>query len=784
MPSTFSRAHLALIIGALPLDAAALAAEASAEMEAAPAAEEDAAPDPNAIVVTARRRGEEVQDVPISIAVLDARQLDATGTYNVQRLTQLQPSVQYYASNPRNSAINIRGLGAPFGLTNDGIEQGVGLYIDQVYYSRPAASSFDFIDIEQIEVLRGPQGTLYGKNTTAGAISITTRKPSFRTEGRFEASAGNLDFFQFKGSLSGALGEKLAGRIALSRTVRQGTLRNVLTGQDLNEQDNIGLRGALLWTAREGLDVTLRADWSRQNPDCCGQVYASVAPTLRAANRQFEGLAAAAGYAPPSRNAFDRLIDNDSPLRAEQDFGGASLMIELDTGLGQLTSVSAWRSWSWNPSNDRDFIGLPITTVSANPSEQRQLTQEVRLASSGENRLDFVVGLFAYRQVIDSVGQQEQGRLAALWLLGPAQAGNAAVLDGYRQDTRIHFENNSFAGFGRLTWRLSDTLTLEPGLRLNYDTKQAQYSAVVSGGIANPTPAQIAIQRGVLSPQAYDVDFKDFNVSGDFNIAWKPIENLLLYGVYSRTFKPGGVNLSGLPADAAGIPIQAAATVDPENVQSYEVGLKSDLYGLRFNLAAFTTRINDYQATVVNNQVGVLRGYLSNAEKVRVRGVEVEVAANPADWLSLYANAAFTDAKYVDFRDAPCAIEFTGGPQVCDISGGELPGVSRWTAAFGGEASQSGLGGTVYLGLDGSYRSSFSSNPSPSPFVRIDGYALVSLRAGWRNDAGWNAFAWVRNLADTEYFDFLSTQPGGSGLIVGQPGDPRTWGVTIGKRWR
>lgn len=170
---------------------------------------------------------------------------------------------------------------------------------------------------------------------------------------------------------------------------------------------------------------------------------------------------------------------------------------------------------------------------------------------------------------------------------------------------------------------------------------------------------------------------------------------------------------------------------------------------------------------------------------VRVRGVEVELVASPADWLSFYVNAAYTDARYVDFADAPCPIEFTGGPQVCHISGGELPGVSRWAAAFGGEGARPvSTAAQVYFGVDGSYRSSFSSNPSPSPFVRIAGHALVSLRAGVRTDTGWNAFAWVRNLTDAEYFDFLSVQPGGSGLIVGQPGDPRTWGVTVGKRWR
>jgi iron complex outermembrane receptor protein len=165
------------LLAAAPAQAAAPVAPAE------PAADQGTSPVVDDIVITARRRSENVQDVPLAVSVVDSRTLESTGSFNVARLTQLQPSLQFYSTNPRNSAANIRGLGAPFGLTNDGIEQGVGVYIDQVYNSRIAAATFDFLDVEQVEVLRGPQGTLYGKNTTAGAINITTRAPSFTFEG-------------------------------------------------------------------------------------------------------------------------------------------------------------------------------------------------------------------------------------------------------------------------------------------------------------------------------------------------------------------------------------------------------------------------------------------------------------------------------------------------------------------------------------------------------------------------------------------------------------------------
>ena len=191
----------------LVLPATAFAAPAA---EAAADSADDAAI--GEILVTARRRQEAIQDVPLAISVVDAKAIEATGSFNVAKLTQLQPSLQFYSTNPRNSAANIRGLGAPFGLTNDGIEQGVGIYVDQVYYSRIASATFDFLDVDRVEVLRGPQGTLYGKNTTAGAINVTSRLPTFTPEMNVEISGGNLDFVQAKASASRATGTGCGSR--------------------------------------------------------------------------------------------------------------------------------------------------------------------------------------------------------------------------------------------------------------------------------------------------------------------------------------------------------------------------------------------------------------------------------------------------------------------------------------------------------------------------------------------------------------------------------------------
>jgi iron complex outermembrane receptor protein len=461
-----------------------IAATAAVALAPAPAPDAPAAAEPDAlvapepditdIVVTARRKAEGLQDVPLAISAVEGAVLDATGAFNIQRLQQLAPTVNFFSSNPRNSAIIIRGLGAPFGLTNDGIEQGVGLYIDQVYYSRPAAASFDFVDVERIEILRGPQGTLYGKNTTSGAITITTRRPSFDTEGRAELSFGNYGFVQAKGSISGPLADdRLAIRVSAVGTRRSGTGLNAFNDQPVQELDNVGGRVSLLWQPRDNLSVLFAGDYNRQDPECCGQVFVRVAPTLRPANRQFESLAAASGYQPTSRDPFDRIVDADSPLDAKQRFGGGSVLVELDTGSLSLTSVTAFRFWDWLPSNDRDFTSLPITTISANPSQQDQWTQEFRAAGPISRRLDFVAGLFLYNQKIRSTGIQEQGSAASLWLLGPAPGNTPELLDGLRQDTDIDYSNTSIAGYGEIDFALTPAISIRPGIRLNWDKMQA-----------------------------------------------------------------------------------------------------------------------------------------------------------------------------------------------------------------------------------------------------------------------------------------------------------------------
>jgi len=772
---------------ATPLETAADSAGPNVEQ---PPAAAPALQPGDRVIVTARRVEEDVQDVPIPVAVLSADLLSETGALNVGKLNQLVPSVQFYSTNPRNTQINIRGLGAPFGLTNDGIEQGVGLYVDGVYFARPASAVMDFIDIERVEVLRGPQGTLYGKNTTSGAINVTTKAPEFTPSTDVELSFGNLGFLQAKATTTGPITDTLAYRVSFSGTQRDGVLWNVTDQDDLNDISNIGGRAQLLWRPSDTLDVKLSADNTVQRPEGYAQVFAGVVPTQRPLNRQYAAQAAYYNYAPPSLDPFDRVTDLDTPHRSNSDLGGVALNVDWDVAGGTLSAISAWRYWLWDPSNDRDFLGLPIRTLSQNPSKSYQWSQELRYAGDLGENLNYVVGAFWFNQVTKTLGREEQGSAAWRWLANPTPAnqalGLAGALTGYGQRVQIRSDHTSTALFGQLEWHVTDKLRILPGLRVNFDEKNGFYRSQTYGGTqyAAGTPGR-ALQLSILTPLAYESEGEDDNVSGQLTVAYEIADNYNAYATYSTAFKTFGLNNNGIPLDSNNQPVLALASIKPEDTKHIEIGLKTEpLPGVVANFTAYHTQVNDYQVSVASNQSGTLRGYLANAEEVLVQGVEFDGSWRVNSNFSLYGNLAYTDAKYESFTEAPPALEDSGGAiGTVDASGTRLPGVSLWAASFGGEFKLPGefskRQGEYFIAADASYRSEFSSSPTESDYLNIDGYTILNLRAGFRGDDGWSAFAWARNALDEDYFEMLNAGGSSSGYYAGLLGDPRTYGVTL-----
>lgn len=740
------------------------------------------------VVVSSRRRIEKVQDVPIAVSVITGKQAEQAGAFNVNRIKELVPSVQLYSSNPRNTGINIRGLGSTFGLTNDGIDPGVGFYVDGVYYARPAATTLDFIDVDQIEVLRGPQGSLFGKNTTAGAFNITTRKPSFTSGANFEISYGNYAFLQAKASVTGTLGKKIAGRISFSGTSRDGLIENIATGKSVNTLNNQGIRGQLLYTPTEKTNITLAVDYTRQRPDGYAQVIAGVAPTLRAPYRQFNQIIADLNYSLPSLNAFDRKIDHDTPWRSGQDLGGISLNIDTKIGKGTLTSTTAWRYWTWDPSNDRDFTGLQALAKSQATSKHQQWTQEVRYAGEFTSKLSGVVGIFAIGQELltDPYHIEESGN--AQWRFSQSTTSSLwktpGLFDGYGIKTKSSLNTFSSAIFGQLDWTITNRLHLLPGLRYNYDKKTVDYDRQTYGGLQTSDPALIALKKLVYTDQAFKADIDDTNYSGNLTLSFKATEKINAYATYSKGYKPVGVNLGGLPT-LAGEPILELAVIRPEEVNHYEIGVKTSPFkNSILNFTLFNSDIKDFQTQVQAAELGVNRGYLANAEKVRVRGAEVDASIVANKNLTFNGALSYTEGTYVSFKNAPLPLEETGATAAFkDVSGTDLPGVSKWVGTLGGEYSETakffGNTGKFFVAIDSYARSEFSSSASASKYLVVPGYSIFNGRLGFRASEGLSIHLWGRNLLDKDYYEQLLPAGGNSGQYAAVLGDQRTYGITL-----
>lgn len=742
------------------------------------------------VVITSRRRVETAQEVPIPISVVGGGQVEATGSFNVNRLKELVPTVQLYSSNPRNTTLNVRGLGSTFGLTNDGIDPGVGFYVDGVYYARPAATTLDFVDVEQIEVLRGPQGTLFGKNTTAGAFNITTRKPTFTPGATFEASYGNFGFVQAKASVTGPLiKDKLAARLSFSGTQRDGVIYNVSTGKYTNDINNLGIRTQFLYTPSSKTTITLAGDFNRQRPDGYAQVVAGVVTTQRAAYRQFENIIKDLNYDLPSRNPFDRVIDHNTTWRSGNDLGGVSLNIDQKIGRATLTSTTAWRYWNWDPSNDRDFTGLAVLSLSQATSKHKQWTQEVRYAGSFSNKLSGVVGVFLIGQDLqtDPFHIEESG--SAQWRFSQSTTSakwkTPGLFEGFGIKTNSRLQSFGAAVFGQLDWAITERLHVLPGLRFNYDKKEVKYDRTTYGGLQTTDPDLLALKALVYTDQQFDANVDENNFSGQLTVAYKANSSINAFVTASTSYKPIGVNLGGLPT-ANGKVMTELAQVKPEYVKHFEAGLKTrPTANSIVNVVFHYTNVDDYQTQVQTAEVGVNRGYLANADEIRVLGLELDAAFNIGEHLTLNGAAAWTEGEYVSFPNAPVPLEETGASSAFkDISGGNLPGISKWAGSLGAELTSKqsrflGQSGKFFLGADTYFRSGFSSSPSPSQYLNIPGYALVNARLGFRAATGLSLFVWARNLLDRDYFEQLLPAAGNAGHYAGVLGDQRTYGITV-----
>ncbi len=699
------------------------------------------------IVVTARKRAENAQDVPIAVTTLSESKLRELGASTMGELVAHVPNFDW---DPVGiNALSSWGLrGIVDQSRNAGQESGLGMYVDGVYVGRPAAFNASLTDIEQIEVLRGPQGSLYGRNTIAGAVNITTRKPTNDLSVSADINLGNYNRRDGDLSVSGALiPGVLRGKLSAFSQENDGYVRNLADGRRLLSENRAGGRGALYWTPTANLEIDLEADVSHQDHLTAFGLAAD--PQL--------------ALAVPQWYFSNRFVTNQNDPDFEKiDSGGGALTVNLTLpGDLLLTSITADRINNFNLDNDDD--AGPITlTHSHFIDKSGMFSQELRLTSPQGGTYDYVAGVYYMNETVHS------NRHTAVV---PAPAENLGIVDLSDVGTR------SSALFGNFNYHFLPEWTLGIGLRYTRDKKNANFSQNVDVdlGFSAPYIAFPAARRD------------DKQASGDITLTWKPGEGLLAYGTARKGFKSGGFQ-----TDIIDFSDPAQFNFKPETAVTYELGLKTEALErrLRLNGAMFDTEYKDMQ---VSQLIGL--GFTTNnAGRARIKGVELEVQYLALEHLTLGLSGGALDAKYLRFPACDSL-----GLNV-DCSGNRLQFTPQWNLGASVDYRQPVHFGALVLHADSSSRGDEYSDAANSDGVRrlnggplswplkIGGYTLIGARAGFETrDRAWGVYFWGKNLTNKDYdlrrwrYPITALAFGALGAqgIEFVPGQPRTWGLEL-----
>ncbi|AXA22811.1 MULTISPECIES: TonB-dependent receptor [Pseudomonas] len=739
-----------------------------APADAAPTVEQDAKL--GTVTVNARRREETSQSVPTPISVLGSETLETQRIYRVQDLQQLVPSTNVAYVHARQSSISIRGLGN--NPASDGLEGSVGVYLDNVYLGRPGMAVFDLLDVEQLEVLRGPQGTLFGKNTTAGVLNITTRKPTFQREGSVQSSLGEDGYWQTQGSFSGPITDTLAGRISAYRTEDDGYVKNLYNGDDLNGGKRQGFRTQLLFKPSDTFNLRWIGEYNEEDSNNGILSLYSTGPTINGVNR-YESLASQAGATLVSGKKRKVNFDADQMVKVFQ--GGTS--VEANWTLPNdftLTSITAYRWWDFTPRND-DGLNVPAAYNAGVSVRDKQYSQELRLASPTGGFFDYVLGAYYFKQDLDNKSFTYYGPQADIWNATPAGAlANVTTLGNG------HIDTDSYALFAQGTWHLTERLDFTAGVRGTYEEKNAWVTRDDPfGGAAVTGAAATARQGRVGAYDSGDLSQYSFAPSGLLSLSYRFNDEVLGYASLSHGEKSGGVNLTVGAAPRLGTD---SLQVGTERINNAELGVKSTLLDNRLQLNAnlFWAQVHGYQANVYD-QVNRVQ-YLANAGSVRSRGFEFEATAVPLRGLTLNFNGSWNDVRYTEYKDAPCPpeVSLVNAAATCDLSGHQVVGASKYIANLNAQYKwQLAERIEPYVTASYAFRSRAVGTIDDSDYGQIPSYAIVNLSTGVRLDQGDGVLdlsLWVKNAGDKTYFTSLWNSANGG--YAGVLGTPRTVGAT------
>lgn len=691
------------------------------------------------IVVTAQRRAESMQDVPISIAVVTGEDIAKSGIVNFSDLQTAVSGITTVANGDARAArIGMRGITT---AQENGKQSSVGVYVDGVFMSRVGMSFSDLPDLERVEVLRGPQGTLFGMNTSAGLIHMITKAPDLEAFGGFvEGMVGNYDQVGFRGRVSGpVIHEKLGFSLSGFATSRDGFVRNRTLDRKADDQRRWGARGRMLYEG-EGVSISLIGDYQKEDSECCVKIFTYVTPTTTVLGVPIASLVPAGG-------PFERVSVGNRVNRNQHDGGGLSAEVNIDIGDHVLTSLTAVRYWDIHHEDDPEGLPLAIVEDFAIDQENDQFSQELRLASPQGGALEYILGAIYFdrrsrqRQVID---------FESPLLHGPTQDGiSTNFFDG---------KSKSYGVFARGVVRPLTDVTLSAGVRYTQENQIALAVQTANNFIDPSFNRRDARREGQLT----------WNLSADYRIN----PDVMVYVAAGRGFKPGGFDLNRVLT-------YTSFQFEEETALNVEGGVRSTLFGGKalLNATLFHSDYKNFQTTRFDG----VRFLNSNAPKVRVYGLEIEASARLARGLNWRTSASFTKAKFVDFTDGQCPQGVAGA---CDLSGRVLPQAPKTSISSSLDyTTPIGDGGwSAFAGIDASYRSKVFFSQSLDPLSEQKGYGLTNARFGVEDAHGLRLEAWVKNLFKKDYltFSFPAVLTAGGGY-AGFVGDPRTYGIRVRK---
>lgn len=664
------------------------------------------------IIVTAQKREQSLQHVPIAVSVVTAADIENRSIVNFTELFSLMPNTIVDQGVSAIPSISIRGVNS--NVNNLGIESGVGVAVDEVFLGRPSAFSTQLIDVERVEVLRGPQGTLFGKNTIGGLINVVTRKPQQEFAASADVTVGAYDLQQVRGYITGPIvDDRLAAKISFTTKKRDGWVENRNPAlDDLESEDFWGLRGQILGTPSDSFSWLLTAEYSEDD-----------------SIENYEDILGGA-LTVVDDNGFDRSISTNGPDFFQREIYGTSLKLEWDLETVDVTSISAVRGVDWSGSNDGDYTQLPLF-IGGRDENQDQISQEVRVAGSSDNVTWLVGGYYFYQE-------QDGTNFFTLGEATPPFFG-APFFPGYEESaiTSVEIESESIAAFFAGTYSFAERWELTAGARFTSEDKDMNYEQTLDLYEIFPGVPLGIITAFNLPVAPFEDSLGDNGWSGDISIAYQFTESVNSYFKISRGFKAGGFDTGS--SDVAN---PGDLKFDPEFVTSYEVGVKSDLADnrVRFNVAAFYMDFEDKQEQFFN---GVTQS-TSNAASAEVSGLELELTTLPLPGLLLGATVGYQDGTYQDYFDPLTGLDF---------SGNELPKTPEWTASVSAQFNhQFSNGWGLLVRTDGSYRDESQTNPGNDPRFSQESHILVDARVALSTSSDRYTIAlWSRNLLDENY---------------------------------